>query len=461
MKKLFATLALFGMLSLAGFNAQAQDKPAEPAAAPAAVAPAAAPVAAPAEAPKAEEAKKLDSGDTAWMIVATVLVTLMVIPGLALFYAGMVRTKNALSVLMQVFAVFCLMSILWAVYGYSLAFSGEGKFIGNLDKLFLSGMTADSLKDTIPEFVFVNFQLTFAAITPALIVGAYAERMKFSAVMLFMALWLTFCYVPLAHMVWGGGWIGAMGALDFAGGTVVHINAGIAGLVAAIVLGKRKGYGTVAMPPHNLALTLVGASLLWVGWYGFNAGSAVAANGGAGLAMINTTLATAAAALSWMFMEWMAKGKPSLLGIATGAIAGLVAITPACGNAGPMGAIILGIAAGIISLWAVVGLKKALGYDDSLDVFGVHGIAGIVGALGIGILASPAFGGTGFGDGNDGISAQLVTQAISVGFTLVYTGILSYVLLKIVDMVVGLRVGEEAESEGLDIAEHGESAYNG
>jgi Amt family ammonium transporter len=461
MKKLLAIIALTGAFGFTGLAAQAQDKPAEKPAAEAAAPAADKPAAAPAPKPEAKpEAKKLDAGDTAWMLIATVLVTLMVIPGLALFYAGMVRAKNALSVLMQVFAVFCMMSILWAVYGYSLAFSGEGKVIGNLDKLFLSGINADSLKDTIPEFVFANFQLTFAAITPALIVGAYAERMRFSAVMLFMALWLTFCYVPMAHMVWGGGWIGGMGAIDFAGGTVVHINAGIAGLVAAIVLGKRKGYGTVAMPPHNLALTLVGASLLWVGWYGFNAGSAVAANGAAALAMINTTLATAAAALAWMFIEWMGKGKPSLLGIATGAIAGLVAITPACGNAGPMGAIVLGIASGAISFWAVTSLKKALGYDDSLDVFGVHGVAGIVGALGIGILAAPGLGGTGFGEGIESVGAQFATQAVSVGFTIVYVGVLSYILLKVVDMAVGLRVSEEAESEGLDIAEHGESAYN-
>ncbi len=451
MKKLFAVLALFGALSILGSPAIAQDKPAE---APAAMTPAAAPAAAAAPAPT------LNTGDTAWMLVSTILVTLMVLPGLALFYAGMVRTKNALSVLMQVFAVFSLIAILWAVYGYSLAFTGGGKFIDSLDKMFLSGITPDTLFGTIPEFVFINFQLTFAAITPALIVGAYAERMKFSAVLLFMALWVTFCYVPMAHMVWGGGWIAGMGAIDFAGGTVVHINAGIAGLVAAIVLGKRKGFNTVAMPPHNLSLTLIGASLLWVGWYGFNAGSAVAANGGAALAMINTTLATAAAALAWMFMEWMIKGKPSLLGIATGAIAGLVAITPACGNAGPMGSIVLGIAAGAISLWAVFGLKKMFGYDDSLDVFGVHGIAGIVGAIGIGILASPSLGGTGFGAGNATMGAQLMTQVISVGFTLLYTGVISYILLKIVDMIVGLRVSEEAESEGLDITEHGETAYN-
>ncbi len=458
MKKLIAALALFGVLGFAGAPAAAQDKPAEAPAAAAATAPAATPAAAPAA---AEAPPKLDSGDTAWMLVSTVLVTLMVIPGLALFYAGMVRTKNALSVLMQVFAVFCLMALLWVTYGYSLALVGDGQFFGSLDKLFLAGITVETLKGTIPEFLFVNFQLTFAAITPALIVGAYAERMKFSAVLLFMALWLTLCYVPLAHMVWGGGWIGAMGAIDFAGGTVVHINAGVAGLMAAIVLGKRKGYGTVAMPPHNLTMTMIGASMLWVGWYGFNAGSAAAANGGAALAMINTTLATAAAALAWMFAEWMIKGKPSLLGIVTGAVAGLVAITPACGNAGPMGSIVLGIAAGVVSLWAVISLKKMLGYDDSLDVFGVHGIAGIVGAVGIGILAAPSFGGTGFGDGNGTIGAQLTTQVISVGFTIVYTAVVSYILLKIVDMIVGLRVSDEAETEGLDINEHGETAYNG
>ncbi len=451
MKRLFAILALFGALSLAGQPAYAQDKPAEPAAA-------AAMPAAPAAAP-APEAKKLDTGDTSWMLVSTVLVTLMVIPGLALFYAGMVRTKNALSVLMQVFAIFSMMSILWAVYGYSLAFSGEGKFIGGLDKLFLSGIKPDTLKDTIPEFVFANFQLTFAAITPALIVGAYAERMKFSAVLLFMAAWLTLCYVPIAHMVWGGGWIGAMGAIDFAGGTVVHINAGIAGLMCAIALGKRKGYGTLAMPPHNLSLTLIGASLLWVGWYGFNAGSAVAANGAAGLAMINTTLATAAAALAWMFVEWIGKGKPSLLGIATGAIAGLVAITPACGNAGPMGAIILGITAGIISFWAVTSLKRMFGYDDSLDVFGVHGVAGIVGAIGIGFLASSSFGGVGYADGVS-MGGQVWTQILAVAFTLVYTAIVSFVLLKVIDAIIGLRVSDEEETEGLDIADHGETAYN-
>jgi Amt family ammonium transporter len=429
MKKLFALLTLVTSLAFAG-AALAQDKP------------------------------TLSAGDTAWMLVSTVLVIIMVVPGLALFYAGMVRGKNALSVLMHVFVTFSLISVLWALFGYSLAFTEGNSVIGGLSKAFLSGITPDSLSGTIPEYVFVAFQLTFAAITPALVVGAFAERMKFSAVLWFLGLWLFVCYAPMAHMVWGGGWIGAMGAIDFAGGTVVHINAGIAGLMAAIVLGKRKGYGKVAMPPHNLSFTLTGAALLWAGWFGFNAGSAVAANGSAGLAMINTQLATAAAVLGWMFAEWLIKGKPSLLGAASGAIAGLVAITPACGNAGPMGAIILGIMAGIGSFWAVTSLKRALGYDDSLDVFGVHGVAGIIGALGIGILASPSLGGTGFGGSNASIGAQLMVQAISVGFTLVYTGVLSYILLKIVDMIVGLRVTDEAETEGLDVAEHGEAAYN-
>jgi Amt family ammonium transporter len=408
----------------------------------------------------AQDKPKLDSGDTAWMLTSTVLVIIMVIPGLALFYGGMVRAKNALSVLMQVFVTLSLISVLWALFGYSLAFSEGNSVVGGFSKAFLSGITPDSLQGTIPELLFAVFQLTFAAITPALVVGAFAERMKFSAVLWFLGLWLFVCYAPMAHMVWGGGWIAGMGAIDFAGGTVVHINAGIAGLVAAIVLGKRKGYGKVAMPPHNLTFTLTGAALLWAGWFGFNAGSAVAANGSAALAMMNTQLATAAAVLGWMFAEWLIKGKPSLLGAASGAIAGLVAITPACGNAGPMGAIVLGIVAGIGSFWAVSSLKRALGYDDSLDVFGVHGVAGIIGALGIGILASPSFGGTGFGGENASIGAQLTVQAISVGFTLVYTGVLSFILLKIVDLIVGLRVTDEAETEGLDVAEHGEAAYN-
>ncbi len=454
MKRLFALIALSASLAFSGASL-AQDKPAAPAmdkpAAEAAVAPIAA----------AETAKpKLDSGDTAWMLVSTVLVIVMIIPGLALFYGGMVRSKNVLSVLMQVLVTFSLVSILWALFGYSLAFSEGNSFIGGFGKSMLTGITPDSLQGTIPELLFSVFQLTFAAITPALVVGAFAERMKFSAVLWFLSLWLFVCYVPIAHMVWGGGWIGAMGAIDFAGGTVVHITAGVAGLVAAAVLGKRKGYGRLAMPPHNLSFTLIGAALLWAGWFGFNAGSAVAANGSAALAMMNTQLATAAAVLGWTFAEWMVKGKPSLLGAASGAIAGLVAITPACGNAGPMGAIVLGAVAGVLCFAAVAYLKRALGYDDSLDVFGVHGVGGIVGALGIGILASPGMGGTGFASGVESIGAQFTNQAIGVGFTLIYTAIASYILLKIVDLTIGLRVTDEAETEGLDIAEHGESAYN-
>jgi Amt family ammonium transporter len=408
----------------------------------------------------AAEPAKLDSGDTAWMLISTVLVIIMIIPGLALFYGGMVRAKNALSVLMQVFVTLSMVSILWAVLGYSLAFSEGSSFIGGFGKALLSGITPDTLQGTIPELVFATFQLTFAAITPALIVGAFAERMKFSAVLWFLGLWLLLCYAPLAHMVWGGGWIGAMGTIDFAGGTVVHINAGIAGLVAAVVLGKRRGYGKIAMPPHNLTFTLTGAALLWAGWFGFNAGSAVAANGSAGLAMMNTQLATSAAVLGWIFAEWFTKGKPSLLGAASGAIAGLVAITPACGNAGPMGAIVLGLVAGVLCFWACAHLKRVVGYDDALDVFGVHGVGGIVGALGIGILASPALGGTGFAAGVETMGAQFTNQVIGVAFTLAYTGIVSFVLLKLIDLVIGLRVPEESESEGLDIAEHGEAAYN-
>jgi ammonium transporter, Amt family len=452
MKKLFAMIALAASFAFAG-AALAQDKPAASTEAPAATAPAVA-------APAAPPAPKLDSGDTSWMLTSTVLVIIMIIPGLALFYGGMVRSKNVLSILMQVFVGFSLISVLWALLGYSLAFNAGNNFVGGLSKAFLSGIKADTLQGTIPEYVFSAFQLTFAAITPALIIGAFAERMKFSAVLWFLGLWLLAVYAPIAHMVWGGGWIGGMGAIDFAGGTVVHINAGVAGLVACLVLGPRKGYGKVAMPPHNLSLTLIGASLLWAGWFGFNAGSAVAANGSAGVAMMNTQLATAAAVLGWMFAEWIAKGKPSLLGAASGAVAGLVAITPACGNAGPMGAIVLGILAGVICFWAAVYLKKAIGYDDSLDAFGVHAIGGIVGALGIGILCAPALGGQGFGGENASIGQQFFVQSKAVGFVIVYDAVVSYILLKIVGMIVGLRVSDEAESQGLDVAEHGESAYN-
>jgi ammonium transporter, Amt family len=452
MKKLFAMIALAASFAFAG-AALAQDKPAASTEAPAATAPAVA-------APAAPPAPKLDSGDTSWMLTSTVLVIVMIIPGLALFYGGMVRSKNVLSILMQVFVGFSLISVLWALLGYTLAFNAGNSFVGGLSKAFLSGIKADTLQGTIPEYVFSAFQLTFAAITPALIIGAFAERMKFSAVLWFLGLWLIAVYSPVAHMVWGGGWIGGMGAIDFAGGTVVHINAGVAGLVACLVLGPRKGYGKVAMPPHNLSLTLIGASLLWAGWFGFNAGSAVAANGSAGVAMMNTQLATAAAVLGWMFAEWIAKGKPSLLGAASGAVAGLVAITPACGNAGPMGAIVLGVLAGVICFWAAVYLKKAIGYDDSLDAFGVHAIGGIVGALGIGILCAPALGGQGFGGENASIGQQFFVQAKAVGFVIVYDAVVSYILLKIVGMIVGLRVSDEAESQGLDVAEHGESAYN-
>ncbi len=420
----------------------------------------------------AEEAAEsaLSSGDTAWMLTATALVLFMTIPGLSLFYAGMVRAKNVLSVMMQCFAITGLMTVLWVLYGYSLAFDTTGMtqeainlatFVGGFDKAFLSGVTRDSLSGTIPETVFVTFQMTFAIITPALIVGAFAERMKFSAMLVFMVLWFTFVYTPICHMVWSGD--GALmwdwGVLDFAGGTVVHINAGIAGLVACLVLGKRRGYPTTAMPPHNLNFTIMGASMLWVGWFGFNAGSALAANADAGMAMLVTQIATAAAALAWMFSEWLTHGKPSVLGIASGAVAGLVAITPASGTAGPMGALLIGIASGAICFIASTKIKRALGYDDSLDVFGVHAVGGIVGAILTGLCAASVMGGAGLEDGMT-IASQLWVQTQGVLFTVVYTGILSYVLLKIVDVVIGLRVTEEQETEGLDLALHDERGYS-
>ncbi len=417
----------------------------------------------------AEAEPALDTGDTSWMIVATALVLLMTIPGLSLFYAGMVRQKNALSVLMQCFAITALISVLWMIYGYSLAFDTAGmeagtvnlrSFVGGLGLAMMSGITVDSLTGTIPESVFATFQMTFAIITPALIVGAFAERMKFSALLLFSALWFTFVYAPMTHMVWSGD--GALmwdwGVLDFAGGTVVHINAGIAGLVAALVLGKRKGYPTTAMPPHSLALTVIGASMLWVGWFGFNAGSAVAANGTAGMAMLVTQIATAAAALAWMFSEWASHGKPSVLGIVSGAVAGLVAITPASGTVGPAGALIIGLASGFLCFLAATKLKRALGYDDSLDVFGVHAVGGIVGAILTGVFAA-TLGGVGLAEGVT-ISQQVWVQAKSVLFTILFTGVLSFVILKIVDATVGLRVSSEQETEGLDLALHDERAYN-
>jgi len=410
----------------------------------------------------------LNTGDTAWMIVATLLVLMMTLPGLALFYAGMVRSKNVLSVLIQCFAITALISVLWVVYGYSLVFDTTGmekgvvnfnSFVGGFGKAFLAGLGTDSLVYGIPESVFVAFQMTFAVITPALIVGAFAERMKFSALLVFMTLWFTFVYAPIAHMVWSGdgGLMWDWGVLDFAGGTVVHINAGIAGLVAAIVLGKRKGYPTVAMPPHNLGYTVIGASLLWVGWFGFNAGSAVAANGTAGMAMLVTQVAAAAAALTWMFAEWVIHRKASVLGIVSGAVAGLVAITPASGTAGPMGALAIGAAAGLICFVFSTSIKRRLGYDDSLDVFGVHAIGGIVGAILTGVFAAPALGG--FGTVTD-IGAQVWIQTKGVGFTVIYTAVATLVILKAIQWTMGLRVSEEAESEGLDIALHNERGYN-
>jgi Amt family ammonium transporter len=410
----------------------------------------------------------LNSGDTAWMLTATALVLLMTIPGLSLFYAGMVRSKNVLSVMMQCFAITSLVSVLWMVVGYSLAFDTTGmekgvtnlaSFIGSTSKAFLEGVGRDSLVAAIPESVFMTFQMTFAVITPALIVGAFAERMKFSSMLVFMTLWLLLVYCPIAHMVWSGdgGLMWDWGVLDFAGGTVVHINAGIAGLVAAVLLGKRKGYPTTAMPPHNLGYTLMGASMLWVGWFGFNAGSAVAANGTAGMAMAVTQIATAAAALAWMFSEWAAHGKPSVLGIASGAVAGLVAITPASGTAGPAGALLIGIAAGVGCFIASTKMKRALGYDDSLDVFGVHAIGGTIGALLTGVCVG-VLGGAGLAEGMT-IAGQLWIQFKGVAFTWIYTGIASFVLLKLVDVVMGLRVGDEEETEGLDLALHDERGY--
>ncbi|QVL44895.1 MAG: ammonium transporter [Methylophilaceae bacterium] len=416
-------------------------------------------------APTEEVAPTVDKGDTAWMMVATILVILMIVPGLALFYGGLVRSKNMLSVLMQVLVVFSLISVAWAIYGYSLTFgSGEGLIVGDFGKVFLSGVTMDSLAATftdgvmIPEMIFIAFQCTFAGITCALIVGSFAERMKFSAVLLFSLIWFTISYIPIAHMVWGtGGYLLDKGALDFAGGTVVHINAAIAGLVGAYMVGKRIGYGKEAFTPHSLTMTMVGASLLWVGWFGFNAGSNLEATGGAGLAFINTLFATAAAVLAWSLGESLTKGKASMLGAASGAVAGLVAITPACGSVGPMGAIIIGFAGGFLCLWGVTGLKKMLGADDSLDVFGVHGVGGIVGALLTGVFTAPSLGGTGGDDFS--IASQVMIQGEGVIITIIWSGIAAYISYKIVDMVIGLRVSEEAEREGLDTSSHGERAY--
>nr|WP_269059631.1 ammonium transporter [Methylomonas sp. LL1] len=436
-------------------------------------------------------APTVNKGDTAWMIVATVLVALMVIPGLALFYGGMVRAKNMLSVLMQVFVIFSLTAILWAIYGYSVAFTEGNAFFGGFSKAFLSGITPDSMAATfskgvyVPEYIYVAFQLTFSAITPALIIGAFAERVKFSAVLVFTVLWFSFTYLPMAHMVWywagpdaytdqaaadaagaTAGFLFQKGALDFAGGTVVHINAGIAGLVGCLMIGKRIGYGKEFIAPHSVTMNMIGASLLWIGWFGFNAGSNLEANGLAALVFVNTLLAAAAATLSWVAAEWLVRGKPSMLGATSGAVAGLVAITPACGWAGPMGSIFLGLVVGAVCFWTVTRLKHILGYDDSLDAFGVHGVGGIIGALGTAVVASPALGGTGVWDyvanavAEYSLFTQLTSQAWGVAVAIVWSGIGSFIAFKIADVMVGLRVEEATERQGLDVTEHGESAYN-
>jgi Amt family ammonium transporter len=506
-KKLLAALTLvFAVAGAAIVSAQDTVPPGAPAAAvttdaapaaAAAAAPAAAeaPAAAAAAAPAAPTTNK---GDTAWMFVATLLVILMTIPGLALFYGGLVRSKNMLSVLLQVFTIFALIVVLWSIYGYSLAFTAGNPFIGGFDRVFLNGIwdpanatfaqaATFSKGVVIPEFIFVAFQGTFAAITCGLIIGAFAERVKFSAVLLFAVLWFTFSYLPIAHMVWfwpgpdaitdatslaaataQAGWLWQKGALDFAGGTVVHVNAAVAGLVGAYMVGKRIGYGRESMAPHSMAMTMIGASLLWVGWFGFNAGSALEAGDVAALAFLNTLLATAAATVSWVFGEWVVKGKPSMLGGVSGAVSGLVAITPACGFVGPMGALIIGLVAGLVCLWGVNGLKRLLGADDSLDVFGVHGVGGIVGALLTGVFAAPQLGGQGIFDYTTNkmsadaysIAHQVWVQAEAVGTTIIWSGVVSFVAYKLVDLVIGLRVPEEQEREGLDVTTHGESAYH-
>ena len=502
MKQILSIIALVSALGFGGLSfaddaaAPAADAPAAAAAAPAA-APAAADAAAPAAAAPASAApaEVPNKGDTAWMIVATVLVLMMCVPGLGLFYGGMVRSKNMLSVLMQTFIITSLLGVLWAIYGYSIAFTqGSGAtspFFGGFSRLFLAGMTPDSNAATfskgvvIPEYIYMCFELTFAVITPALIIGAFAERMKFSAILIFMILWFTFSYLPIAHMVWfwqgpdaytdaaaadaanaTAGFIFQKGALDFAGGTVVHINAGIAGLVGALVLGKRIGLGKEAMAPHSVTLTMVGAALLWVGWFGFNVGSNLEASGFATLVFANTLIATCVAATSWTFAEWIFKGKPSMLGAASGAVAGLVAITPACGFVGPMGAIVLGLLVSPLCLFFVTKVKSALGYDDTLDVFGVHCIGGIFGALATGVLVNPALGGTGVYDyvanavAPYDMVAQVTSQAWAVGVTLVWSAVVAFIAYKIADLIVGIRVSEEVEREGLDTSEHGERAYH-
>jgi Amt family ammonium transporter len=444
---MLATSILLLLTLTAGAQAPAPAAPAAPAAAPADV--------------SAPAAPKLDSGDTAWMLTSTALVLMMTIPGLALFYGGMVRKMNVLTTVMQSFAVTCLVTVLWTVVTYSFAFTPGSPFLGGTSRFLLHGMTLDSVNDlakTIPESVYMCFQMTFAIITPALICGAFADRMKFSALLWFIGLWAICVYAPIAHWVWGpDGFLNDAGVLDFAGGTVVHINSGVAGLMAALVMGKRRGYGTEPMVPHNLVLSVIGASLLWVGWFGFNAGSATAANGNAGMAMAVTQIATATAALSWMFAEWIVKGKPSVLGIVSGAVAGLVAITPASGFVDPRGALIIGIAAGVICYWGTTGLKHMFGYDDSLDAFGVHGVGGTVGAILTGVLAVAWVGGEGKSGLIDGNPHQVIVQLYAIAVVVVYDVIVSLILLKLVDLTIGLRVDSEVEREGLDLAIHGEA----
>ncbi|OQA32863.1 MAG: Ammonia channel precursor [Betaproteobacteria bacterium ADurb.Bin341] len=498
MKRLFTVLALLGSL-ICTMPAWAEEaSSAAPVATSAVTAPAstaaaapAAEAATPAPAAAAAPAAVPNKGDNAWIMVCAAFVILMSIPGLALFYGGLVRTKNMLSVLMQVFVIFSLVTVLWVVFGYSLAFTEGGSFFGTFDKIFLKGITPESVGATfskgvvISELIFVIFQGAFAAITCGLIVGSFAERIKFSAVLLFTVIWFIFSYIPMAHMVWywagpdaytsaaaaeaagkTAGFLFQKGALDFAGGTVVHINAAIAGLIGAYLVGKRTGLGNVSMAPHSLTFTMIGASLLWFGWFGFNAGSALEASGGAALAMVNTWVAAACATLSWMAAEWVLKGKPSMLGAASGAVAGLVAVTPAAGFVGVVGAIVIGLLAGVVCLWGVTGLKKLLRVDDSLDVFGVHGVGGILGAILTGIFVSPELGGTGVYDyvankvGDFDMGTQLVSQFWGVGTAIVWSGVVSFIAYKLVDLVIGLRVPEEEEREGLDLTAHGESAYH-
>ncbi|HEC12481.1 MAG TPA: ammonium transporter [Acidiferrobacteraceae bacterium] len=408
---------------------------------------------------------KLDSGDTAWLLTSTVLVLFMTIPGLAFFYAGLVRSKNVLSVLMQIFTITCVMTMLWIIYGYGLAFGNGGDFqsvIGGLEKLFMSGVTVDSISaaaPTVPESVFSMFQMTFAIITPALVVGGFAERMKFSAMLWFTVLWATLVYFPVAHWVWGGGWLSEMGLLDFAGGTVVHINAGVAALMAALVMGRRKGFPSMAMPPHNMSMVVAGAAMLWVGWFGFNAGSALTAGGSAGMAMLVTHIGAAAGSLAWMVSEWVRYGKPSVLGIVTGMVAGLGTITPASGFVGPMGALFIGIAAGVLCFNATNFMKRSLKIDDSLDVFPVHGVGGILGTLLAGVFIAASLGGVGYADGMD-MGSQVMVQFIGVVVTVVWCGVMSFAIFKLIDALIGLRVNEDQETEGLDLVLHDETGYN-